>query len=235
MIPVPSDADPGGFTVTRWRLSAIVGAALFLVPSIAPGPAARGADVGGYPDHPKPVRWPGEGGKTVEVSLGIVVVDFARINLREESFDMAGYLDTSWTDPSLAIGPSQERVEVRRYRPGAIWSPALEFVNAVEQVVAEREGDLYVAADGRVTQRVRFSHKFQSPLHLERFPFDHQALTIVVAPFDPFARDLKLVVDPRRTGRLEEASVPDWDIAGIGRGSTPHRGPTRPTTASCSR
>jgi len=36
-------------------------------------------------------------GKKVAVNLGIVVVEFARINLREESFDMAGYLDTSWT------------------------------------------------------------------------------------------------------------------------------------------
>ena len=164
---------------------------------------------------PPPVRWPGEGGKKVEVKLGIVAVDFARINLREESFDMAGYLDTSWTDPSLALKPDERPAGVRRYRPGQIWAPALEFVNAVEQVAAEREGDLYVDEDGWVTQRIRFSHKFQSALHLERFPFDRQSLTIVVAPFDPTARDLILVEAPGRVRRLEEASVPDWNIVGI--------------------
>ena len=74
------------------------------------------------------------------------------------------------------------------------------------------EGDLYVADDGRVTQRVRFSHKFQSTLRLERFPFDYQTLTIVVAPFDPTARDLILAEESNRVGRLDEASVPDWTI-----------------------
>jgi hypothetical protein len=162
------------------------------------------------------VRWPGEGGKTVIVSLGIVVVEFARINLREESFDMAGYLDTSWTDPSLALKPAEKPVGVRRYRPGQIWAPALEFVNAVEQVPSEREGDFYVGDDGRVTQRVRFSHKFQSTLRLARFPFDYQALTIVVAPFDPTARDLILVEDLERVRLLDDASVPDWIIVGTG-------------------
>jgi hypothetical protein len=40
-------------------------------------------------------------------------------------------------------------------------------------------------------------------------------LTIVVAPFDPTARDLILVEAPGRVRRLEEASVPDWNIVGI--------------------
>ena len=162
------------------------------------------------------IHWPGEGGRRIRVSIGVYLVDFARINLREESFDMAGYLDTAWVDPTLALKPGDARGRVRRYRPGQVWSPALEFVNAVEQVTTEREGDLYVADDGRVAQRVRFSHKFQSALNLTRFPFDSQTLKIQVAPFDPFARDLELVVDPKKVGRLEEASATDWDIEGVG-------------------
>ena len=176
---------------------------------------AKGGNTQDRQNRPQPVRWPGEGGKKVEISIGIVVVEFARINLREESFDMAGYLDTSWTDPSLALKPDEKPAGVRRYRPGQIWAPALEFVNAVEQVAAEREGDLYVDEDGGVTQRVRFSHKFQSAMHLQRFPFDRQSMTIVVAPFDPTARDLILVEAPGRVRQLEEASVPDWNIVGI--------------------
>jgi hypothetical protein len=66
------------------------------------------------------IHWPGEGGKKVEVSLGIVVVEFARINLREESFEMAGYLDTSWTDPSLALKTDEKQVPSKAVptRPG---------------------------------------------------------------------------------------------------------------------
>ena len=161
------------------------------------------------------IHWPGEDGRRIRVSVGIYLVDFARINLREDSFDMAGYLDTTWVDPTLALKPGEGRGKVRRFRPGQVWSPALEFVNAAEQVSSEREGDLYVADDGRATQRVRFSHKFQSELDLKRFPFDSQALRIIVAPFDPFAEDIEMVVDEKRVGKFSGASVTDWEIVGV--------------------
>ncbi len=173
---------------------------------------ARGAGQGPPGQAREGIHWPGEGGKRIKVAIGLYLVDFARINLREESFDMAGYLDASWTDPDLALKPGEARGRVRRFRPGQVWAPALEFVNAAEQVNTEREGDLYVTDEGRVSQRIRFSHKFQSPMNLKRFPFDSQTLTVVVSPFDPFAKDLDLVADQRKVGVLEGASVTDWDI-----------------------
>ena len=128
---------------------------------------------------------------------------------------MAGYLDLAWTDPTLARLEGRAGRERRRFRKGDIWSPELEFVNAAEQVRSERDGDLYVDPGGRVVQRVRFSHKFRSPLYLKRFPFDRQTLSIVISPFDPVARDIDLAVDERPAGKLPGASVPDWSIEGI--------------------
>ena len=161
------------------------------------------------------IHWPGEGGKRIPVSIGIVVIDFARVNLREESFAMAGYLDVTWSDSTLALRDDEQGADVRRYRPLQIWTPSLEFVNAVEQVNGEREGDIYVARDGKATQRIRFSHNFQSSLHLRRFPFDRQSLSIIVAPFDPFAKDIDLSIDSQRVGTLREASVPDWNLDSV--------------------
>ena len=160
------------------------------------------------------IRWPGEGGKRIRVSVGITIIDFARISPQDEAFEMAGYLDLSWTDPTLAGGPEESKKPRRRFQKGDIWSPELEFVNAAEQVRSEREGDLYVERDGRVAQRVRFSHVFRSPLYLKRFPFDRQTLRITLSPFDPIAKDIDLVVDPRANGKLPGASVPDWRIDG---------------------
>lgn len=201
----------GSALAVRWACLVMAG--------LAAGPARAGAADGGTMSEQlrlEGIHWPGEGGARIRVSLGLYLIDFARINLREESFDMAGYLDTSWTDTTIALKPGEGQGKIRRFRPGQIWAPALEFVNAVEQVNAEREGDLYVTDDGHVTQRIRFSHKFQSPFRLRRFPFDTQTLTIAVAPFDPFARDLNLVVDRGRVGKLSEASVTDWDIDSVG-------------------
>ncbi len=167
------------------------------------------------------IRWPGEGGRRIQVSLAIYLVGFARINLREESFDMAGYLDTAWVDPGLKLEGAEARKQTRRFRPSQVWTPALEFINAAEQVNSEREGDVYVDDGGRASQRVRFSHRFQSPMDLKRFPFDSQTLEIEVGPFDPFARDLEFVVDQGRVGRLDDASVTDWDIVRIAAGMEP--------------
>ena len=63
--------------------------------------------------RPQPVRWPGEGGKKVAVKLGIVAVDFARINLREEScvfrgdYGDNGALPVILTVPSAGSAPLQ--------------------------------------------------------------------------------------------------------------------------------
>lgn len=170
--------------------------------------------------RPKPpieegIRWPGEGGRRIDVTVAITIIEFASIRPSEEAFEMAGYLDLGWTDPTLALPRPDAGRAQRRFRKGDIWSPELEFVNAAEQVESEREGDLYVDRAGRVVQRVRFSHKFRSPLYLKRFPFDHQTLEIRVSPFDLFARDLNLIANEKATGKLPGASVPDWRIGAV--------------------
>ncbi|WP_435021720.1 hypothetical protein TA3x_002523 [Tundrisphaera sp. TA3] len=191
----------------------IKGAALSLLAAIGTASAAAAGETpAASPPIAEGIRWPGEGGKRIVVSVGITIIDFARVSPQDETFEMAGYLDLGWVDPTLALPPERAKTTRRRFRKGDIWSPELEFVNAAEQVQSERDGDLYVDPDGRVVQRVRFSHNFRSSLYLKRFPFDHQTLTISISPFDPFARDIDLVIDRRATGKLPGASVPDWKI-----------------------
>ncbi len=191
-------------TAFRWIGVAPSVVAMLLLGSWAPSGGAEGP-----PEKPpirEGVRWPGEGGRRIAVAVGITIIDFPQISPQDEAFEMAGYLDLSWTDPTLASGEGRSQKPRRRFRKGDIWSPELEFVNAAEQVRSERDGGLYVERDGRVVQRVRFSHKFRSPLYLKRFPFDRQTLTIVLSPFDPFAQDIDLVVDRGGTGKLPGAS-----------------------------
>lgn len=163
---------------------------------------------------PRPMSWPGDEGKTVEVRLGIYLIEFARLNSRDETFDVTGYLDVSWVDPSLALKPGEPSHGVRRFSSHAIYRPELGFVNAVEPQ-AEHQGDVYVDDGGRVSERLRFAHKFSSNLDLLRFPFDRQIVSVRVAPFEPFASNLELVVDPAKVGKSSTASVTDWSLLGI--------------------
>ena len=167
------------------------------------------------PDAPRPARGPGEGGTAVEVRVGIFRIDFATVILREGSFILAGYLETSWVDPLLARKPGDKERGTRRFRPGEIWAPELDFVDAVDPVGPERKGSLSVSDDGEVKQRVRFRNEFPSAIDLRRFPFDRRKLTIVVAPLDPSAREILLAVDNSHVGQIEEAPSSGWSIEGV--------------------
>jgi hypothetical protein len=92
-------------------------------------------------ERPKGIRWPGEGGKTVDISVGIILIDFARINIREEAFDMAGYLDTSWTDPSLTLREGEPSEGVRRFKPGQISPFRMQALLALAQYFSN--GDMH--------------------------------------------------------------------------------------------
>jgi hypothetical protein len=70
-------------------------------------------------------------------------------------------------------------------------------------------------ADGRINRRIRFSGKFSTQLHLEHFPFDHQTLYVMVAPFDLIGDRFTLTVNADRVGRSEYAFVSDWNIDSV--------------------
>ena len=49
------------------------------------------------------IRWPGEGGTRIPVTVAITIIDFASINPEQEVFEMAGDLDLARVDPTLVL------------------------------------------------------------------------------------------------------------------------------------
>ena len=119
-------------------------AGLLLMPGLAPAMAADEVTSFSKVRFPQDVKLP------LEVSVGVVLVDFARINAREESFDIQGYLNLSWRVPSLA-GKGD-----RRMFRDELWAPNIDFVNALEPVKVQNEAVFHVSDDGMVEERVRF-------------------------------------------------------------------------------
>jgi len=164
--------------------------------------------VGMHPIQPFPAHIP----RPIKVDIGFYLIDFARINGREETFDLQGYLNASWVDPSLALKPGEHSQDERRFPTDALWTPNYEFTNAAEQVKIQNEAALIVDDDGRIHQRFRFTGKFAWPMDLRRFPFDSQDLTILIEPFERQNTDLQFVVNQPHIGRLATAFVADWRI-----------------------
>ncbi len=163
--------------------------------------------------HPKQV-FPAHIPRPIVIDLGFYLIDFARVNGREESFDLQGYLTASWTDPAMARTPGGPTGE-RRFPPETLWACNYEFANAAEPVKIQNEAALVVEGNGRIHQRLRFGGKFSWPMNLRRFPFDHQTLTVLIEPFERQTQDVKFVVDHKHLGRLPGAFLTDWEIRDV--------------------
>ncbi len=173
--------------------------------ALMPGLAAATEDVSSF----SKMRFPQDVKKPLEISVGAVLVDFARINAREESFDVQGYLNLSWRVPSLA-GKGK-----RRMFRDELWAPNIDFVNALEPVKVQNEAAFHVADDGTVEERVRFSGKFASPLDLKRFPLDEQHLEVHIEPFERTVDEVIFRVNQARVGRYDSAFLSDWEIGDV--------------------
>jgi len=149
--------------------------------------------------------------------LGLTIIDFARINNREETFDVHGYLEMRWVDKRLKRDPGSgangRSEKKRRLHPShELWIPHLSFMNAVEEIKIVSHAEIFADDDGNVLQGLDFTGKFSTPLELRRFPFDSQTLRILIQPTDADKSEIVLVAGESRSGVLEEAFLSDWDV-----------------------
>jgi Neurotransmitter-gated ion-channel ligand binding domain len=156
------------------------------------------------------------GQRPLEVSLALTIIDFARINIREESFDLHGYLEVTWQDDRLKQAqPASKSVAANpwhRLRPSPlIWTPKLTFANALDEVKIQNP-NLFADDMGNMVQSFEFVGKFAKPLHFRRFPFDTQELQVFVQAAGEDRPAVTLVADDGNCGVLEGAFLPDWDL-----------------------
>ncbi|MGH7780746.1 MAG: hypothetical protein ACREQR_13055 [Candidatus Binataceae bacterium] len=82
-------------------------------------------------DHDPQAEPPMVAGKLVEVSVSLHVINLTKIDDSAQRFSIDGYLFARWNDPRLAFVSKGPDDLARSYRPGEIWTPRLEFVNAI--------------------------------------------------------------------------------------------------------
>jgi len=121
-------------------------------------------------------------GVPLTLAIGLHIVNIASIDEVAEHFQMDAYLFEQWIDPRLAFTPSGPDDHERNYAPEQIWVPQLEMINAATP--RERyDTSVRVAPDGTVKYAERCKVVLSSRFALRRFPFDRQALVIIIHPF----------------------------------------------------
>ena len=121
-------------------------------------------------------------GQSINIAVGLHIINIASIDEVTEQFEMDAYLFERWNDPRLAFTPSGPNDRERNYAVGQIWIPQLEMINAAS---LRNRGDtsIRVAPDGTVNYAERSKVALSSRFALRRFPFDRQALLIIIHPF----------------------------------------------------
>jgi len=123
-----------------------------------------------------------EGGKPIDITIGLHIVNIASIDEVNEQFQIDGYLFAQWNDPRLAFTPSGPDDRERNYAFGQIWVPQLEMINAAEPRT-RYDTSIRVTPNGTVHYAERCKVGLSSKFALRRFPFDRQSLVIIIHPF----------------------------------------------------
>jgi len=123
-----------------------------------------------------------DNGQPLDVTIALHIVNIASIDEVNEQFQMDAYLFARWIDPRLAYTPSGPADRERNYAFGEIWIPQLEIINAATPRT-RYDTSIRVEPDGTVRYAERFRVGVSSKFALRRFPFDRQALVVLIHPF----------------------------------------------------
>jgi len=185
----------------RRTLPALLVAAAFVFPF---GGVARAASV------PPP---PGSG--PVRVQIGMYLRNLAHLDEHEESVGVVGEIYAKWKDARLAYTPAGPGEHDHMVDPEKIWTPLVEVANAKSP---HETGELFVtvAPDGTVKYAERFAADASVTLGLRRFPFDTQALDVVLQSFVYDTSRVVFVPDNHLTGHSTDAYAPlaEWKVLG---------------------
>ena len=152
---------------------------------------------------------PLEGGKPIDVTVGIVIVDLFEVKDSDQTF-RADFVSTArWRDPRLSARARGRSLADCRPGLNDIWHPDLRLLNLRAQFRAVGES-VRIGDDGAVRYEARVLGQFSSRLRMREFPFDVQQLRIRIASFNYGPKVVRLVAEQPTIQREREFSAAGW-------------------------
>lgn len=152
------------------------------------------------------------------VKVGIFLIDIINLNESEETFEVELNVIAEWKDPRLAFDPKETGSDTK-YFQGEFqllevytgWWPNLLIldeigsgdVNAVQ---------IQIKPDGLVLLRKQVNVTLETPMKLQRYPFDTQILEADMIPFGFFNDQVILEVDQTILGASEEYAEKNQNV-----------------------
>jgi hypothetical protein len=122
----------------------------------------------------------------VPVKCTFTLTNLEELDTKNEHFTVRAYFTFQWSDPRLVFKANDENPEIFREdnaknKLGEIWSPDVEFVNAIEVAINSR--GLFIYPNGNVKYEIFIRGTFHTNMDFRKFPFDQQELPILVESF----------------------------------------------------
>lgn len=174
----------------RFIVLIILAAALsFGQPAYAAQSTVHDALIVGSVDPDRPT-YPTGRGLPVLVRSAMVFQEVRNFNEQTGVFEAVVDLRLTWIDPRLAykIGPGDRgyrefKATAAEREIAKIWTPKIRYLNLTSEPGAI-ERRLRIFSDGTVETIARITGTFGTAVSVEKFPFDHQNLSIEVAVFE---------------------------------------------------
>ena len=143
-----------------------------------------------------------------DVEVKMVLLDVEEVDNVKQSFTANVALTLRWQDKSLVHeGPNSISKSLTD-----IWYPSIQIINQ-QRLVETFPKNAEVHPDGTVLYRQRYWGVFSQPLELNKFPFDSQSLTFILANVG-FGAQFVTLAPSKNSGISERFSMPDWETTG---------------------
>lgn len=164
-----------------------------------------------FSDQQRLQEIPDNQGKPIRVSIGVYINNLVQLDQSNETFEITGYLSSSWRDTRLSFDPEEKGLQqLTSYKEEDVWIPKLGFTNSEE--FDNVDDYIGINPDGTVQHVQTFEAKLSSRFFLEFFPFDSQRLLILVEPWDYPTSQVVFELDPAAMGISQESysGLSEW-------------------------
>lgn len=173
------------------------------------------------PDRPS---FPTEMGLPVLVRSAMVFQEVRSFNEQTGVFEAVVDLRLTWIDPRLAYkmmpgdrGYHEFKATAAEREIAKIWTPKIRYLNLTSEPGAI-ERRLRIFSDGTVETIARITGTFGSSVSIEKFPFDHQKLTVEVAVFEDIREFVNfdfLANDLQFSKAANAVSIGGWSVGHV--------------------
>lgn len=160
-----------------------------------------------------------------KVDVTAFITDIQNLDELNEEVQVDAIFQYKWSDPRLAFDAKKEGAEYKLFQ-GSFqldetfegWRPQITIINEIGTPQI-KDAQIRVYSDGLVILKEQRTLSLETPMQLEKFPFDKQTLKAYMIPFGFDNSEVQLAINPNYKTLVKdyvknnpEVNVSEWDF-----------------------